>query len=562
MSDLPRILFYVERNVHLPYLRPIQRYLSRNGLARTAYSAPPYFAGDDILPEWGLTEEEIREVQGHGDFYPQPLDFGPDVTIIADACHSMIPQLQRVINVGHGMICKGTFYNDTPTARRENLSDMLLVPGPWHKERLAKNVFIPIIPTGFIKGDQLFGEKAMGREEFCRQHGIDPQKRIVLYAPTYNPELSAIPCVGQRISELADSKTVVLIKLHNLTRVAWKEMHEGLAKSQENIHYLRDEDYSGMMHAADLIISDVSSIFTEFLLLDKPAVLIDNPRIPEFEFYRPEDIEYQARDCATVVDSTEELLQAVDNELNHPARLSPIRREYAKQLDYKRDGNSAKRAGKTILKWCRGEISPGIPKTTIVLLPQDNAGAKEIKEDIRELEEKLPEMEYELIIWHHPLDPDSGNRLSLKWISSFPEIRDKMDSGSEYVLFARGGKKYPHLGLKWLHNHFLWNEEAGVIKAITERENADAVLEKLEFDPNMISKPAIASWGILVSGIGQSISGRPFSSSCVLCKKGLLDRLVQKRHPPNKENIFAVLDMTATRNGYAVLLAADCYVWE
>ena len=59
-----------------------------------------------------------------------------------------------------------------------------------------------------------------------------------------------------------------------------------------NIFYLEDADYSGMMHAADLMISDVSSIFIEFLLLDKPVILFDNPRLKEFPLYRAEDIEY------------------------------------------------------------------------------------------------------------------------------------------------------------------------------------------------------------------------------------------------------------------------------
>ena len=562
MSKIPRILFYVERSLHLPYLRPIQTYLDRNGLAETAYSAPPYFPGDDILPGWGLTADIIRELQTISRFYPQPTDFDPDVTIVADACHSIIPELRQVINVGHGMICKGAFYTKHPGVRRENLSELILVPGPWHKERLEENVVIPIVTTGFIKGDQLFGPQAMGRKRFCRQNSIDPEKKIVLFAPTYNPELSSIPCVQERIAEIADENTVLLIKLHNLTDESWKDMYAGLAERYKNIHYLSDADYSGMMHAADLILSDVSSIFIEFILMDKPAVLVQNPRIEEFASYRPDDIEYLTRDCATVVDSADELLKAVPRELENPGRLAGVRQKYAGLLDNKRDGQSAERAGRAILDWYRGEIKYEPPKTAIVLIPEENTDPKSLRSDLDELKNKLGDVDYEVLIWNEPLDLATEGTPGTEWFSEFGELKEKINPACEFILFVRGGQKYPRNSLKWLHSHFLWNPKTGAVKAVTQRENADAILEKMEFDPSRFNNPAIVSWALLVTGMGQSVSGRPFFSSCVLCSGHILEKLLEKPHPPVKSNIFPVLDMTVLRSGYNILLAADCYVWE
>ncbi|MFO7816633.1 MAG: CDP-glycerol glycerophosphotransferase family protein [Desulfovibrionales bacterium] len=550
----------MDRSLHLPFLVPIERYLTDNNLAITAYSAPPFFAGDEILPGWGLTDRQLEYVQGLGRFYTQPTDFEPDVTIVADACHSAIPQLKRVINVGHGMICKGAFYTDKPQVRRENISKMLLVPGPWHKERLRENVFIPIVTTGFIKSDQLFGPDAVSRKEFCKKQHIDPDKKIILFAPTYNPELSAIPCVEDKIADLADNDTTLLIKLHNLTTEHWKQMYSDLAARNPNIHYLTDNDYSGMMNAADLLVSDVSSIFIEFILLDKPVVLFDNPRMTEFELYNPDEIEYLTRDAAVSVDSMDKLFNAVKKELSHPGKLSAKRREYAEKLDYKRDGKSAQRAAQTILDWCAGKIPlPSSPKISVVLVPDDTASVEDINEDLQEINRSAAGIELEIFIWHEGAKA-GGAADNTARIYDFKELR-RLDT--DLILFVRGGKKYPQDALKWLHTHFLWNENAGIIKAVTDREIARSILERLDQDTQLADdKPEIAAWALLVMGIGQSISGRAFGSTCIMCKKMVLDRILEMQHLPQKDNIFAILNMTAARMGLDVLLAADCYVWE
>jgi hypothetical protein len=317
-----------------------------------------------------------------------------------------------------------------------------------------------------------------------------------------------------------------------------------------------------MMHAADVMISDVSSIFIEFILLDKPVVLVQNPRIEEFVSYRPDDIEYLTRDCATVVDSMQELLPAVHRELKEAERLSKVRQEYARLLDYKRDGRSAERAGRAILDWCRGDIGYKNPKTSIVLIPGENSDKKSLALELDELKDKLKGLDYEVLIWGESMDMESREEVTPKWFSEFTELKDKISADCEFFLFVRTGQKHPRKSLKWLHNHFLWNPGTGAVKAATEKENAAAILEKLEFDPSRFNDPAIISWALLVTGMGQSVSGRPFFSSCVLCSRHILEKLLEKPHPPVRSNIFKVLDMTVLRAGYQILLAADCYVWK
>ncbi len=540
----PRVLFYVERDLHLPFLEPIHDYLRSHNLAETAFSAPEWFAGNETTRARGANETLRNYLEQKSRFYPRPQDFEPHVTIVADACHSTIPQLQHIINVGHGMICKGAFYTDSPIIRRENLSEIMLVPGPWHKRRLEKNVFIPIITTGFMKSDQLFGPQSVTREDFCASLGIDPAKKIVLFAPTYNRELSTIPCVQEKIAEIATPDRELLIKLHNVTDECWKELYQKMAEVYPNIHYLTDTDYAGMMHAADLMISDVSSIYIEFLLLDKPLVLFNNPDMKNFVYYRPNEIEYLARDAARQVNTTEELLLAVTEELAEPNRLSAKRKQYIPALDYGRDGNSAKRAGDAILDWCEGKIQDTTPPTALVLV----ADKWEPKQRKAALERLLPFFGRERVEFYF-YAPQPNNNENLQKIAE--------QSASDFFLFLHADIHVPPRLLKFLHNHFKWNAGAGVVKAITDHRMASNILQRFLQPDQHITADAVIGFGLKNMATGQSANGSGIASRCVLCHRSVLQDILQ---PQDTQALFQNLDTSAGK--LKNILAADCYAWE
>ena len=541
----PRVLFYVERDLHLPFLEPIHDYLQSHDLAQTAFSAPTWFAGNETTRARGADANLRAYLEQKSRFYPQPQEFEPHVTIVADACHSTVPQLQHIINVGHGMICKGAFYTDSPIIRRENLSEIMLVPGPWHKRRLAKNVFIPIITTGFIKSDQLFGPQAVSREDFCASLGIDPAKKIVLFAPTYNPELSTIPCVREKIAEIATPDRELLIKLHNVTDQCWKDLYQKMAEVYPNIHYLTDTDYAGMMHAADLMISDVSSIYIEFLLLDKPLVLFNNPDMKNFIYYRPHEIEYLAREAARQVGTIEELFAAITEELANPDRLSAKRRQYIPALDYGRDGNSAKRAAQAILDWCRGKIQDTTPPTSVVLV----ADKWEPEQRKKTLHRFLPFFEREQVEFYFYAPQEDKNGKGLKAIAE--------QSAADFFLFLHADIQIPPRLLKFLHNHFQWNAGSGVVKAITDHQMASNILGRFLQPDRHITADAVIGFGLKNMATGQSANGSGIPSRCVLSHRPVVQNM---QEPEDVPTLFHNLDTSAGK--LKNILAADCYAWE
>ena len=212
-----KILFYVERNLHLPFLEPIHDCLAVNSHYDLAFSSPPYRRAEQGNPGYGLETEQIKRLRKKSSYFGLPEEFAPDITVVADACFYPVKNCGKIIDVGHGLISKGFFYKDAPIVRRENLADVICVPGHWHKSILEKNVFVPIRVSGFLKTDNFYHFGEMKRKDFLKKYTIEEGKKIILYAPTFNEELSSIPCINDRIDELADDNTVILIKLHGMT---------------------------------------------------------------------------------------------------------------------------------------------------------------------------------------------------------------------------------------------------------------------------------------------------------------------------------------------------------
>ena len=81
--------------------------------------------------------------------------------------------------------------------------------------------------------------------------------------------------------------------------------------------------------------------------------------------------------------------------------------------------------------------------------------------------------------------------------------------GSQSTLTAvlRGGLTVPFDWPKWLENHFRWNPKTGVVKAMTEPVLATQCMQQLSNAPRPITNPDVLLFGLLVTGIGQSIAG-------------------------------------------------------
>jgi glycosyltransferase involved in cell wall biosynthesis len=368
--DPVRILFYFFKNVHIPVLLPVFHEMRRQG----GYEIAFFVHGHDRQIRAGLEAQELEILQQYGvPILDNAQEWNADVSLMADNVAFHLFGCGKIVNVGHGLLSKGQYFTDTDMIHRENLEDLLCVPGPYHKQRLSESgrVFIPVVATGFPKLDRLFDANGPSREELMRSLNLDPAKRTILFAPTFNMTLSSIPILWMRVAELADENTYLLIKLHSSSLPEFKSAYRELAEKHKNVIYAEDPDITNLLRLADVMLSDVSSVFMEFMALDKPVVLFDNPNQSTYRHYDPRDIEYAWRDVGVRASTLDEVKEGVRRGFENPGEFSEKRRAYAEQLLANRDGSAAGNVIQAIHDLLDGHHGPSevLPDSTVVLMP-------------------------------------------------------------------------------------------------------------------------------------------------------------------------------------------------
>ncbi|MCB2213462.1 CDP-glycerol glycerophosphotransferase family protein [bacterium] len=357
MSDAPRILFYIKRNLHLPHVEPILRWMeTHTPEVQVRVSAPPWIAPTEGLPGTGLTAAEIDAVKAKGLQwlpYGEIADWSPDATIMADADYAGLHWPGKLVNVNHGLISKGWYYTNKPGVQRENQGDLICVPGPYHAEVLTPMLSKPVVATGLVKFDPV-GRGELTQQTARTMFGLPLAAEVVLLAPTFNMELSAVPVLADRARELVHAAAGrgdrhLLIKLHGMAPPVWQEMYRLLAALEQRIHYVDSADLTPSLMAADVVISDVSSAYMEAIALDRPVVLVDNPLQTRYFNYDPNDIEYRWRDVGVRAKTVDEALAAVDHCFANPEEKVDARRTYGRKLVGDIDGRASERAALAIL---------------------------------------------------------------------------------------------------------------------------------------------------------------------------------------------------------------------
>ena len=209
--------------------------------------------------------------------------------------------------------------------------------------------------TGYPHMDPLFRGDPLPTEA-----EIPPAGPVVLFAPTYDPLLSAAPVLGEqavkRIRGTRDDIFVV-IKPHPRTfrdNPAWIAAWQKEANELPAAHLVTDPgaDILPYLKRADLMVSDTSSVIFEYLALDRPVVLVTNPEHRQEPYnYDPQGIEWQWRDLGEEVANVDELWKSVHQGLSDPAGRSQQRGKYRDTLfgGYA-DGKAARRIAEQLMK--------------------------------------------------------------------------------------------------------------------------------------------------------------------------------------------------------------------
>lgn len=220
---------------------------------------------------------------------------------------------QVLINTWHGTALKSMGYDMengnvevSNTIRNYLLTDYLIAANPVMTEMYRKAYKMDgifegeIIETGYPRNDILFKADKEDVIKKLEAEGvkIEKDKKIVVYAPTWkgesfsNPDINADEYINivERIYNNVDrAKYQVLFKPH---QVVYKSLKE---KDQlEDFFIPANIDTNEILSITDILISDYSSIFFDFLCTDRPILFY----IPDLESYeenrklylRPEEL--------------------------------------------------------------------------------------------------------------------------------------------------------------------------------------------------------------------------------------------------------------------------------
>jgi CDP-glycerol glycerophosphotransferase (TagB/SpsB family) len=191
------------------------------------------------------------------------------------------------------------------------------------------------------KLDSVFN-RTITKETALKQFSLPANYRYILFAPTFNDELSAIPFVMDKINEvIPDNNTIMIIKLHGSAKHEYKTMYKNLVQKDQRVIFADEHDITPFLALCDIMISDVSSAMMEFAALDKPLILFNNPNWKSYQNYNPNDIEFEWRDIGLQVTSLEEMKNAVIRSLENPKEFSDKRKLYTDQLFANKYGDEA-----------------------------------------------------------------------------------------------------------------------------------------------------------------------------------------------------------------------------
>jgi hypothetical protein len=260
------------------------------------------------------------------------------------------------VQIFHGL----SFRNKS--VRDENMGcDHYFMIGPYmHRKFIEGRLLAPndarALKIGFMKADPLRDQR-LDRQELLRRHGLYGKRPILLYAPT-GQKHNSLETMGEEVIRrlAARGRYDILIKLHDHPKdgsVDWSARLTPL--EDEHTRVVREPDVVPLMFLADLLISDASSVSSEYSLLDRPMVFLDVPQLLKKATKAGAlDTETWGRRAGVVAKSPEEIVAIVEGSLADPRSLSQVRQAMAADLFYN-PGHATDAA----MDWLEGRVRRG-----------------------------------------------------------------------------------------------------------------------------------------------------------------------------------------------------------
>src|SRR5689334_9300210 len=268
-----------------------------------------------------------------------------DVYLAADFLWLSLPRGARRVQTFHGVAGKYRTVYDSPSESMRGWDRLFFI-----NERRLRH----FIDSGAIEEDspaaRLVGmpkldclvDGSLKRDDLLAEMGIDSARKTILYAPTWSPHSSVVSMGEELVQRLGDAGYALLVKLHDRSRdleyihsggVDWGARLEPLLQKFGGV-LAAGHNSSPYLAAADLMITDHSSVGFEYLLLDRPLLRIHVPELIKNTDIEPSYVELLAN-ASTSVDTADELVSAVERAFVEPRENSATRVAVANEMFYK-----------------------------------------------------------------------------------------------------------------------------------------------------------------------------------------------------------------------------------
>lgn len=366
------IILDIEETTFVPYILPIYNSL-REKTNKISYYIATHYKGDESLSPFGISMKKQFNVNlsrhlPHADIFLSPHIYGKG------------SRRSYKIHINHNQPVKYESYQKEDFINY----DAHFLTSPLHREQTENTIKkydlekknIKLYDIGYPKSDALLCGKYK-REDVLTDIGLDPHLKTVVYAPSWDEGLS-LRTAGEEIIEriLQIENINLIVKLHPISYcpengpnylfytggINWNKI---LKKFETNsrFRHVPTNNIDPILSASDVMVTDVSSVALEFIMLDKPVIYIDCPEFFEktlkktyanfgdttADFVRNDPKANAGRHVGKVVFDLNDLKKIVINSIEDPSENSEKRKEFAKQLSYNK-GRASTVAADTIIK--------------------------------------------------------------------------------------------------------------------------------------------------------------------------------------------------------------------
>lgn len=220
---------------------------------------------------------------------------------------------------------------------------------------------------GFPKADCLV-DGSLDAREIAQSLGLDPSRPTVLYAPTWSA-FSSLNTIGATLlPSLASLGVNLIVKLHDRSfdprsrsggAIDWRRDFESICRTW-GAYAAKEGDIAPYLCVADALVTDHSSAGFEYMLLDRPIVVVECPELVQNARVAPDKVRL-LRDAAIVAkQDARAIANAVNRALADPAVKSAERADAAARVFY-RPGTATARAVDCIYNLLELETPAAVP---------------------------------------------------------------------------------------------------------------------------------------------------------------------------------------------------------